>query len=238
MQGGRYKEATELLEGLYPSMSRNLRASQYLQTYTGILKLKRALRRHDMSSACYLLSHLRIPDEDSLTDPELSFQIKLLQIDYYQRIGSYEDAFHAIEDLFDKLQADEADIYQRTHVMVMKALLWNKVDKPQKGFSVAMRAVSIAIQARLLPALWEAVGVLANILGSLEEYDAQRQLLDAIVPRALGSGDLALCAQLYCWQADACIGLATKAGQNSSSLQHASFTSRAEAYADRAFTCK
>jgi anaphase-promoting complex subunit 5 len=44
-QAGHYNRSMEILSALQPQMHRNLRAHQYLVTYSGILKLKRALRR-------------------------------------------------------------------------------------------------------------------------------------------------------------------------------------------------
>jgi anaphase-promoting complex subunit 5 len=116
-------------------------------------------------------------------DLDLSFQISLQRIDYLQRTGSFDLAWTAIEDLAAELRADDADVYQRIHVMVLKALLCGKTGRPQKGFTVAMRAARAAWQARLVPALWEAWGAVANILGALREYDAERRVIAAILPQ-------------------------------------------------------
>jgi anaphase-promoting complex subunit 5 len=120
-------------------------------------------------------------------DSELAFQIHLHKVEYLERLGSYTEALETIEDLADKLKSEDADIYQRIHVMVLKALLFARVGKPQKGFSVAMRAANAAWEAKLIPTLWEAWGAVANILGALEEFGAQRQILDAIIPQVRAS---------------------------------------------------
>jgi anaphase-promoting complex subunit 5 len=192
--------------------------------------------RHDLTAASYLLEQLSGTSPGLAIDPDLAFQVKLLRIDYLQRIGSFEEAYNTIEDLAEQLQADDADIYQRIHVMVLKALLWSKLGKAEKGFTVAMRAASAAWNARILPALWEAWGAIANILGVLGEFEAQRKVLEGIIPQALGCGDMSLCAQLYSWQADACMGLAGLAEANS--ISRASWVSKAETYLDRASNCK
>jgi anaphase-promoting complex subunit 5 len=127
--------------------------------------------------------HLLPPTPNPTTDPELHFQLSLLQIDYHQRVGAFEAAYNAIEDLSEELSEEDADVYQRIHVMVLKALLYAKVGKPQKGFSVAIRAANAAWQAKILPALWESWGAVANILGSLEEYEAESRLLEGIIPQ-------------------------------------------------------
>lgn len=131
--------------------------------------------------------HLLPPTPNPNTDPELTFQLTLLRIDYLQRTESHEAAYNAIEDLGELLEAEEADIYQRIHVMVLKALLFARVGKPQKGFTVAMRAANAAWQSRILPALWEAWGAIANILGALGEWEAQRRILEGVIPQVCDS---------------------------------------------------
>jgi anaphase-promoting complex subunit 5 len=207
-----------------------------------------------LTAASILLTHLDSPNSASKLDPELSIQITLQKIDYLQRLGSFDVALNTIEDLAEKLKDEEADIYQRIHVMILKALLFNRIGKPEKGFTVAMHAANAAWQAKILPALWEAWGTVANILGSLGEYDTQRTILDAIIPQvsgvhlhvnnmanatltqALGFDDIDLCAQLYMWQADAYMGLAGAKQDNPRLLT--SLVSRAETYLDRASRCK
>jgi anaphase-promoting complex subunit 5 len=139
--------------------------------------------RQDLTAASHLLTQLLPSTPNPNTDPELTFQLTLLRIDYLQRTGSFEAAYNAIEDLAEQLAAEDADVYQRIHVMVLKALLFAKVGKPQKGFTVAMRAANAAWQSRLLPALWEAWGAISNILGALGEWEAQRRVLEGIIPQ-------------------------------------------------------
>jgi anaphase-promoting complex subunit 5 len=119
-------------------------------------------------------------------DLELTFQVSLQRIDYLQRTGSFEAAYSAIEDLSVKLKAQDADVYQRIHIMVRKAMLFNKVGKPQKGFTVAMHAANAAWQAEVLPALWEAWGAIGNILGTLGEFEGQKRVLEAVIPQVSG----------------------------------------------------
>jgi anaphase-promoting complex subunit 5 len=57
-----------------------------------------------------------------------------------------------------------------------------------------------------------------------------------IVSQALGGGDAELCAQLYSWQADACMGLAGQASEDS--RQRMSNMSKADEYLDRALKCE
>jgi anaphase-promoting complex subunit 5 len=118
-----------------------------------------------------------------MIDAALAFQIRILRVDYLLRLGSFDTALDAIEDLADNLKQNDADVYQRIHVMVLKALLYDHVGKPQKGFTVAMRAANAAWEAKLLPALWEAWGAVANILGALEEFGRAKQILDVLIPQ-------------------------------------------------------
>jgi anaphase-promoting complex subunit 5 len=90
----------------------------------------------------------------------------------------------------------------------MKALLQDKCGRPQKGFSVAVRAASIAWRARLIPALWDAMAVIANILTSLSEFRASVQILISVLPRALECENCSLNAQLYSFLVNAYMGMA------------------------------
>jgi anaphase-promoting complex subunit 5 len=139
--------------------------------------------RYDLDAASHLLTQLTPSESGPVIDPELAFQISLLKIDYLQRLGTYNEALAAIESLAQRLKEEDADMYQRIHLLVMKALLFSKVGKPEKGFTVAIRAANAAWQSKIVPALWEAWGCVANILGSLDEFDAERRILDAIMPQ-------------------------------------------------------
>jgi anaphase-promoting complex subunit 5 len=65
----------------------------------------------------------------------------------------------------------------------MQADLWRKVGKPERGFSVALRAASVGFRARLGPALWAAVGCLGAILNALGEYSGARRLVEGVLPQ-------------------------------------------------------
>lgn len=72
---------------------------------------------------------------------------------------------------------------QRVCMLLAKAELFGKVGKPERGFSVALRAANVSFKARLMPCLWAAVGVLANILNSIGEFKAAKRLLNAVIPQ-------------------------------------------------------
>lgn len=116
-----------------------------------------------------------------------------------------------LERLAIKLIDEELDVYQRIKLMTLKARIYDKAGIPQKGFSVALRAASLAHRARLLPALWEAVGAVSAILISLKEFNAAAKLLESIMPQVLECEDCSLSAQTFSFLADAHMGMAGEA---------------------------
>jgi anaphase-promoting complex subunit 5 len=150
--------------------------------------------------------------------------------------GDYSAAFTAISKLAQSLREDNADILQRVSVLLMKADLFRKVGKPERGFSVALRAASVAFKARLMPSLWGAVGLLANILNDLGECASARRLLDAVLPQSLENGDNMLSGMLYSHLGDSYIGLADPA-VSAETRTRASNMAKAELYIDRAREC-
>lgn len=127
------------------------------------------------------------------------------------RRGDYSKAMESLESLATKLNDEEADIYQRIKLMTLKARIYDKAGIPQKGLSVALRAASLAHQARLLPALWEAIGAICAVLNSLKEFIACAKLLESIIPQVLECEDCNLSAQTFSLLADAHVGMAGQA---------------------------
>lgn len=134
----------------------------------------------DWAACDVLLSSLR---PDSSTDPEISFVLCEARIDYLISRGHFSDAFAAIEDSATLLREQEADVHQRVATLLMKANLFAHVGKPERGFSVALRAASVAFKARLMPLLWNAVGLLCHILNSMGEFEGAWRLLNAVIPQ-------------------------------------------------------
>lgn len=132
-------------------------------------------------------------------------------MDLQIRRGDFSKAMEQLETLATKLNEEEADIYQRIKLMTLKARIYDKAGTPQKGFSVALRAASLGYRARLLPALWEAVGAICSILNSLKEFGAAARLLESIMPQALECEDCNLSANLFSLLADAHVGMAGQA---------------------------
>lgn len=92
--------------------------------------------------------------------------------------------------------------------MTLKARIYARAGIPQKGFSVALRAASLALKAKLLPSLWEAITAITAIFNSLAEYAPAITLLESILPQVLECEDCDLAAQTFSLLADAHVGLA------------------------------
>ncbi|KZM23313.1 APC5 protein [Ascochyta rabiei] len=237
-QSGRYEEAIEAFESIDMTASKSLKFNQYLILCIGITKLKRAIRRSDWPTCSHLLATLKPstdPHSDTL-DPELHFLLCEAYIDYLVSKGDYSVAFTTISNLAQSLKEDNADILQRVSVLLMKAELFRKVGKPERGFSVALRAASVAYRAKLMPSLWSAVGLLANILNGLGECASARRLLEAVLPQSLENGDSMLSGTLYSHLGDAFMGLADPAKTAEPRLQNG-YRAKAELYIDRAREC-
>lgn len=207
---GRYDEAMEKLDGLDDNSLRSWTVNQYWLKYRGIIRLKRDLHRNNLDGADQLLSQL-LQCTRGDTESDIIFEINILHIDYLIRRTNYSMALAKIEELSASLKEDGEDINLRVKLLIMKASLQAKSGRPQKGFSVAVRAASIAWRARLIPPLWAAMGAIANILTSLYEFQAASQLLVAVLPRALECENCFLNAELYSFLVDAHMGLAGKA---------------------------
>ena len=108
------------------------------------------------------------------------------QIDCLIKRGEFSEAFAVMENHACSLKTQNADILQRVTMLLAKAQLFSRVGKPEAGFSVALRAATVAFKARLTPSLWLAVGLLCNILNSLGEFQAAVRLFDAILPQVGG----------------------------------------------------
>ena len=132
-----------------------------------------------------------------------------------------------------ELHEHGTDVFHQIKLMILKARIYDKAGIPQKGFSVALRAASLAYKARLLPALWDAVGALCRVLISLKEFEAAVRLMESIMPQVLECEDCELAANSFSYLADAHMGIA---GQMSAgSLKRKEHLTKASGYLDRSF---
>ncbi|CAD6447858.1 f5e64528-fb3f-49b6-9565-50bb820acb3d [Sclerotinia trifoliorum] len=210
MERGSYEQAAEKLEGLDSNSLRSWKANQYWLRYRGILRLKNDLHTNNLEGADHILSQL-LQCDGLEADSDLSFEISTLHVDYLIRRADFGAALSKMEQLASSLKEQGDDINLRIKILTMKALLQSRTGRPEKGFSVAVRAASIAWRARLMPALWAAMAAVANILVALFEFQAACQIVTAIIPRALECENCTLSAQLYSCLADSFMGLAGQA---------------------------
>ncbi len=136
--------------------------------------------RNKLEVAEVLLSQLQA---QGVTDPELVFEIFILEMDLFMRRGSFTQALAKLEAMAVKFEEDEADILHRVRLLTLKTKLLLRCKVPLKGFSGALRAASLAWRARLLPAMWEALAVVAKVLVYLREFRAAVQITNAITPQ-------------------------------------------------------
>ncbi|RAR15443.1 anaphase-promoting complex protein [Stemphylium lycopersici] len=141
-QSGRYDEAIAMLEAIDPSIRKSLKFHQFLVLCIGLIKLRRAIRRCDWPTAKHLLETLKPASSPSSPplDPEMSFIQHEIYVDYLVSTAQFSLAYQTIASLAQSLKDDNADIQQRVSVLLMQADLWIKVGKPERGFSVALRA--------------------------------------------------------------------------------------------------
>ncbi|KAF2021731.1 hypothetical protein BU24DRAFT_362512, partial [Aaosphaeria arxii CBS 175.79] len=233
MNYGRFDDALNHMDTIDPSFHRTLKFHRFIFLGTGLIKFKRAIRRTDWD-ACE--SFIPLLQPDTSTDPELAYVLAEAQIDYLISRGYYDQAFAMIEDTVTSLREEGADIIMRVNMLIAKATLFAKVGSPQRGFSIALRAANVAFKARLMPALWKAVGLLCNVLNSIGEYQAAMRLLHAVIPQSLENSDSMLIGTLYSNIADSYMGLAGLDDPSSAngSRSYAANISRADLYLDRA----
>ncbi|KAF2397501.1 hypothetical protein EJ06DRAFT_514944 [Trichodelitschia bisporula] len=202
---GDYEKSEQLLSNVDGNVTGLMKLNQFLHTYKDLLKLKRLLHNNDIQAAYRIMAELNVrPYQDT----DIQFHVAILNIEYLCKSSNFPQAYEAIEDLGHKLQEEDGDVFQRVTVLLQKAHLFEAVGRPAQGFTVALRAANSAYRARLLPSLWEAVGLMAKIHSSLEQFEAARRLLEAVLPQTLTGGDAHLCAQLYMYLGDAFMGLA------------------------------
>ncbi|KAI2468154.1 anaphase-promoting complex subunit 5-domain-containing protein [Annulohypoxylon bovei var. microspora] len=206
---GKYDEALGILEGMDANSLRSWKPSQYWHKFRGIIKLRRDLHRNNLDGAELLISQLLQSKNEDL-EPDIAFVVDSLHIECLMRRGILDQAFVKVEKMISELRDENKDIALRVRLLLLKAELLDKCGRPQKGFTIAVRAANVAWRARLIPYLWPAIGAIANILTSLGEFEPAIQLLNAVLPRSLECENAAMTAKLYSHLGDANMGMAGK----------------------------
>ncbi|KAI1778992.1 anaphase-promoting complex subunit 5-domain-containing protein [Hypoxylon cercidicola] len=206
---GKYDEGLGLLEKLDANSLRTWKPSQYWQKFRGIIKLRRDIHRNNLDGAELLLSQLLQSKNEDL-EPDLDVITDTLHVECLVRRGKLDEAFAKVERMVSELRDENKDVALRVRLLLLKAELLSQCGRPQKGFTIAVRAANVAWRARLLPYLWPAIGAIANILTSLGEFEPAIQLLNAVLPRSLECENSAMTANLYSYLGDANMGMAGK----------------------------
>jgi anaphase-promoting complex subunit 5 len=138
--------------------------------------------RNNLTASSHILNELTT---GASPEPDLDFQLFLLTIDYHTRLSNYSTAYTLISQKLTDLKSNtgDADIYPLVQCLILKARLSVELGRAGRGFTLAMRAVGIAMRCRLCPVLWEGVGVLAAVLEEMGEFEMARRLLDAVIPQ-------------------------------------------------------
>lgn len=208
---GKYNEGMQLLENINEDSLRTWKAKKYWQKLRALVKLRRDLHRNDLDGAEYLLSQIMQSKPDDL-ESDLVFVVDSLHYELLIRRGDLQAAFTKVEQLISDSHGQDKDVGVRTRLLLMKAQLFQKAGSPQRGFSVAMRAANLAWKARLLNLLWQCIGTIADVLISLDEFEAAEKLLLVVIPRCLECEGSYMVATMYSSLADAYVGTAGKMG--------------------------
>ncbi|TKA52299.1 hypothetical protein B0A55_11503 [Friedmanniomyces simplex] len=206
-QSGRCSVGLDMLRDFLPGVNRVLKLEQRVMGFMSLLQLMRSLRNERLEAAAYY--HSQLLPLRSLGDPELDFELDLLEIELYVRQGDLDAAMKAVNTHIRQTEGHApADIAQRLHFLVLKSTIFALSGQATKGFSVALRAASTAARLRLLPTLLEAIAALATVLNDLSEFDAARRLLDAALPMMIETRHCRLTAHSFVTLGEAHVGLA------------------------------
>lgn len=138
-------------------------------------------RSGDLEAASYYLNQLR--PLRSFSDPEIVFEVNLLEIEFFIKQGSLEEALAKVGERIRESKGRGTDMAQRLHLLILKSKIYLAGGQAVKGFAVVLRATSTAERHLLIPVLHEGLAVLARILLDLSEYATARDLIEATLPQ-------------------------------------------------------
>ena len=233
---GKFDAAFEMLESVDSNSLRSAKPSQYWHLYRGLLKLRRDLHHNNLEAAESLLSQLLQAGPDD-AEPDMVFIIDTMHVEALIRRQNFEAAFMKVDGLISDLREDSRDISLRIRLLLTKVHLFDRTGRPEKGFTIAMRAASMAWRARLIALLWQAIGALSNILNSLGEFAAAEQLLVAVLPRCLETDVAYTAGTLYSVLADARMGLAGEMKGRGAAAERAKMLGKVHRALDSALGC-
>lgn len=205
IQMGRYNEALDLINQIPTETLRCLKTSQQWAFCRGLLQLRRQIFRDNKAAVDHLLAQLaavQLPEND------FYFLLSYLHMGYLTRIGNYGEALRIVEQAAGFMPPENFDVQGQVKLLCLKARIFEQIGQPRRGFSVSMRAASIAYRSRMLPLLWEALIALARVLLSLNEFEAAGEMIEFVMPQILESEDCELAARAYSVLVDVNMGIA------------------------------
>ncbi|KAJ5336932.1 hypothetical protein MYU51_006199 [Penicillium brevicompactum] len=234
-QKGNYKEAFLRLNKIEPDKLRAFKYNNAWTYYSGMLQLRRQICRDDKVAVEHILSQLQAVQ---LLDFDMRLLLAFSTIEFTIRQGDYGRALKMVEQAAHSMQPENFDVHSQIKLLCLKAQILGKSGQPQRGFSLAMRAASIAHRSKVLADLWESVCALAMVLLSLREFEASVELVESIMPQTLETEDYALIAQAYSLLVDANMGMAGELWSlqgNDSRTSRKEYINRALGYIDSAY---
>lgn len=205
-QMGRVHESELALANVPADILKVLKYKNHHTTVIQQIRARRLLHRNNLRDARVVIRQLK--SQSPYPEVENTFNVALLEVDLLTRLKEFPEALEKITTLADRALFENNDIVTKVKLMILKAQLFARSDKPLQGFTLTMRAMDMSYRARAMPQLWEASLVLANILNETYEYTAARDMLTAILPAVLETLDCDLAGRLYILLADSCMGLA------------------------------
>lgn len=144
------------------------------------------------------------------THGDLAFQIALAEIEICLRRKDCSKAMEALEVIAASTHEQGIDVWHQIKIMTTKARIFDAAGIAPKGFSLAIRAASLAWSSQVYPLLWEAVNEICAVCNSVEEFEAAAQLLESIAPQVLECEDCELAGRTFSILADSYVGIAGK----------------------------
>ncbi|KAJ5965913.1 hypothetical protein N7481_012627 [Penicillium waksmanii] len=234
-QKGNYKEAFARMNKVEADRLRAFKYNNSWTYYSGLLQLQRQICRDDKVAVEHILAQLQAVQ---LLEFEMRLLLAFHTIEFTIRQGDYGRALRMVEQAAHSMQPENFDVHSQIKLLCLKARILEKSGHPQRGFSLAMRAASIAHRSKILFDLWESICTLAAVLLSLREFEAAVELVESIMPQILESEDFALIARAYSLLVDANMGIAgelwSTMGRESTPVRK-EYVNRAIGYIDSAY---
>ncbi|CAK3780641.1 Anaphase-promoting complex subunit 5 [Lecanosticta acicola] len=208
-RSGNFSRALKHIEGQIPAAKGLLKQEQRLKAFATLLQLKRSIQRNQFNVADAHLNQLR--PFCSGSDPEMSFEVKVLEIEKLVRQERFLPALQKVRSPPKHslgLRLIPQDIAHRIYFLLLKARIFAAGGQASKGFAIVLRATATAERQLLVTLFMEGVAVLSKVLIELSEFGAARDIVEAALPHAIESQNTELTARFYTLMGEACLGYA------------------------------